>query len=135
MTSQTWTAAATPENAGALRRAAVAFASANCVVDPPINDFRLAVAEALNNAVMHAFGDGPPGLMSVSVSVDRGGCFVLARVSDDGHGMRPRSDSPGLGLGLPLISLLADATDFNQSSSVGTEVSMTFDLEAASRLN
>jgi anti-sigma regulatory factor (Ser/Thr protein kinase) len=29
-------------------------------------------------------------------------------VTDDGHGMSPRPDSPGLGLGLPLIASLAD---------------------------
>src|SRR3712207_9020716 len=41
------------------------------------------------------------------------GC-VLVTVSDEGSGMRPRPDSPGLGLGLPLISQMTHSFEVRQ---------------------
>ena len=47
-------------------------------------------------------------------------------VSDDGVGMVPRLDSPGLGVGLPFIAHLADTLDIEHSPDGGTRLSMTF---------
>ena len=47
-------------------------------------------------------------------------------VTDDGRGMRPRPDSPGLGLGLPTIGRLAALVDLRVPEGGGTELSMTF---------
>ena len=48
-------------------------------------------------------------------------------VTDEGGGMLPRPDSPGLGLGLPLIVELATSVDID-STGGGTRVAMEFEL-------
>src|SRR3954471_21478042 len=68
------------------------------------------VTEAVTNAGVHAYRDHrQPGRVHVSASLDDVG--VAASVDDDGLGMRPRMDSPGVGLGLPLIGDLADRVE------------------------
>ena len=52
-------------------------------------------------------------------------------VSDDGMGMAPRLDSPGLGVGLPFIADTADTLDIASSARGGTELRMSFQLPAA----
>jgi len=50
-------------------------------------------------------------------------------IRDEGRGMRPRADSPGLGLGLPLIATLAETLELgSDSDDQGAEVRMTFRL-------
>lgn len=56
---------------------------------------------------MHAYCDGDPGLVYVAASLDDGTLAIV--ISDDGQGMTPRTDSPGIGLGLALIANLTDA--------------------------
>jgi serine/threonine-protein kinase RsbW/stage II sporulation protein AB (anti-sigma F factor) len=50
-------------------------------------------------------------------------------VHDEGRGMLPRPDSPGLGLGLPLIATLAESLELGTDGG-STEVRMTFRLDA-----
>ena len=47
-------------------------------------------------------------------------------VTDDGRGMQPRADSPGLGLGLPTIASLTTAMDMHSPPGGGTVITMTF---------
>ena len=47
-------------------------------------------------------------------------------VADEGRGMLPRPDSPGLGLGLPLIATLAESLELGTGADDETEVRMTF---------
>src|SRR3712207_7311397 len=59
-------------------------------------------------------------------------------VSDIGRGVVPRPDSPGLGLGLPLMSTLALSVAIGDGeNNRGTEVRMSFALEdrKSTRLN
>ena len=49
-------------------------------------------------------------------------------VSDHGRGIVPRPDSPGLGLGLPLIATLAESLELGTGPGDETEVRMTFEL-------
>jgi serine/threonine-protein kinase RsbW len=87
----------------------------------------LAVSEAVANAVLHAYRDHgpdePPGRISVSVSVES--TYVRIVVADEGVGMRPRDDSPGLGLGLSVIAKVCDELLIVQGH-VGTRVHMRF---------
>jgi anti-sigma regulatory factor (Ser/Thr protein kinase) len=90
----------------------------------------LAAAEAATNAVLHAFNDWV-GVGEIAVSAelldyDR----IRVVVADNGSGLRPRPDSPGLGLGLPLISQLADDVEITTPPAGGTEVRMDFGLAA-----
>jgi anti-sigma regulatory factor (Ser/Thr protein kinase) len=88
-------------------------------------DVRLAVSEAVTNAVVHAFRDRAPGTISVKAWLDAGRLLVV--VADDGTGMRPNPDSTGLGLGISLITRLARDARFD-SSPAGLTVSMSFEV-------
>src|SRR3954463_14874314 len=68
----------------------------------------LAVSEAATNVVLHAYLDEPNGDGDMDVLAFVEGRTVHIVISDHGRGMIPRPDSPGLGLGLPLIAQLAD---------------------------
>jgi len=84
------------------------------------------VSEAVTNAVLHAYRDqARPGRVHVSASIDDQG--VAVSVDDDGLGMRPRLDSPGVGLGLPLMGDLADRVEV-MSRGPGTRIRALFHL-------
>ena len=46
-------------------------------------------------------------------------------VRDEGRGIGARTDSPGLGLGLPLIASLAESVQLGHDEEERTEVCMT----------
>ena len=129
MRSTTWTVPACARNVAELRQGVVDFARANGVPEERLSDVELAVSEAVTNSVVHAFrGIGERGTVVVEAAV-REHEWIDVRVADDGSGMAPRDDSPGLGLGLPLIRLLADQFDHGRpSGGDGTEVWMRFRL-------
>jgi serine/threonine-protein kinase RsbW/stage II sporulation protein AB (anti-sigma F factor) len=54
---------------------------------------------------------------------------ITVTVSDEGRGILPRPDSPGLGLGLPLIATLASSLELGTNDREETEVRMTFELD------
>jgi len=83
---------------------------------------KLAVNEAVTNAVVHAYAqrDG-----KIAVTVALTGDALMVTVTDTGGGLLPRADSPGLGVGLPLIAQLADHLDV-RSGDDGTEIRMSF---------
>jgi anti-sigma regulatory factor (Ser/Thr protein kinase) len=89
-------------------------------------DIKLAVTEACTNVVVHAYPDGE-GPMEISASIEGANGLVLI-VRDQGSGIVPRPDSPGLGLGLPLIATLSDSVELGRDRSEHTEVRMTFEL-------
>ena len=94
----------------------------------------MAVSEAMTNVIVHAYDDAAPGnVVDVSVAVDAARREVTVVVADHGAGMKPRADSPGMGLGLPLIGNLASQLQIAPAASGrGTEVRMRFDLPAES---
>jgi serine/threonine-protein kinase RsbW len=113
-----------PGSVGVARRAAGDLARR---VGASEGDVRLAVSEAVTNAILHAFRGRHPGDVLVSGRVDRGRLIVA--VGDNGTGMRPNLESTGLGLGISLITKLAADVRFDSSES-GTTVSMSFPLDA-----
>ncbi len=87
----------------------------------------LAVTEACTNVVLHAYREHEePGEMVVSIEKPQD-CLCVT-VLDDGVGMGPRPDSPGLGMGLALISQFTDSLELRSRQDGGVEVSMRFDL-------
>src|ERR1041384_5496089 len=85
------------------------------------------VSEAVTNAVVHAYRDREaPGRVHVSACLDDHGVEV-AVARDDGMGRRARVDSPGVGLGLPLMGDLADRVDIS-SRAPGTRIAAFFSL-------
>jgi serine/threonine-protein kinase RsbW len=89
-------------------------------------DVLLAVSEVVTNCVVHAYRDGPIG--RVAMEAQRSGDELVLSVTDRGRGMGPRTDSPGLGLGLPLVGRIARRVDITAPAGGGTLVSMYFSL-------
>ena len=89
-------------------------------------DVALAVSEAVGNSVVHAFRFGKQGSILVRAEATRDALVVV--VQDDGVGMIPDLDRPGLGLGTSLISRLSKEATF-ESSEDGTTVTMRFELK------
>ena len=107
-----------------MRREIAAFAS-RCGMDPEgVEAVRLAVSEAATNAVVHAYREAQ-GSLAVRATVRDGELLVV--VCDTGVGLVPRPDSPGLGLGMPLIASVTSRFQV-VSDDAGTEVHMAFPL-------
>jgi len=111
------------EHVAVMRQAAVAAAEATGLDPARVDDVALAVGEASANVVVHAY-DTTPGSFALFVYVTPDDLQFVVR--DWGAGIRPRPDSPGLGLGLPLIGALADAVEFADSADGATDVRMVF---------
>jgi serine/threonine-protein kinase RsbW len=109
-----------PQARSALRTALAGTALEISAVD-------LAVTEAVANVVVHAYRDrassDEPGRVRLTLDLDAGGAWIV--VADDGLGMAPRPDTPGLGLGLSLIANLCDQLEIDQRAD-GTTVQMRF---------
>ena len=86
-----------------------------------------AVSEAVGNAVAHAYPTSAGSQVWVSAELDPEGLRVA--VEDEGTGMRPRVDSPGLGLGISLIERLTDRLMMEERSQGGLRVEFRFDRE------
>jgi serine/threonine-protein kinase RsbW len=116
-----------PEAVPTLRRAAVEFASGVGAEAAVVDGVRLAVSEAVTNVILHAYPDREqPGPVELTAALDDGELLVTVR--DEGTGMSPRIDSPGLGLGLPLIAQTAHSLEVRPGPSGGTEMRMSFRL-------
>ena len=121
---------ARPESARQARLAATTFAREQGALNGTVADIALAISEAVTNVVLHAYRDRG-GIGRVTVEGGRDGDELRFLVSDDGPGVIPRGDSPGLGLGLALIARLASAMEIRTRESGGAEICMRFALPAA----
>jgi len=116
----------TPPGVGAIRRQIAEFAARCGMSAEGIDAVRLAVSEAVTNAVIHAYRDNDSeGDLSVRAGVESGELVVV--VADRGVGLAPRRDSPGLGLGMPLMASMTSRFRV-VSRGAGTEVHMAFPL-------
>lgn len=119
------------ENVAVVRHAFGGLADALDLPEQIAADIKLAVTEACTNVVLHAYGedDGP---LEVDASI--AGEEIVIVVRDRGAGIHPRPDSPGLGLGLPLIATLSQSLELEGGTDEApTEVRMTFALSDGSR--
>ena len=115
----------TPAGVGEIRQRVADVARRAGLDERRIDDVRLATSEAASNAVVHAYRDGPTGEIRVSVEVQAEELLIV--IADDGPGMVPRPDSPGLGLGLPVITTVSDRMEV-VSEHGGTELHIAFRL-------
>src|SRR4029079_3898430 len=94
---------AEPSAVAAARDEVTSCAHAHGFASDLLRDLALAVSEACTNVVVHAYRDHPaPGPVHVSVRLD--GEALEVTVADEGGGVRPRGDSPGVGLGLQIMA-------------------------------
>jgi anti-sigma regulatory factor (Ser/Thr protein kinase) len=106
-----------------IRAGVTGFARADGAPSRVVTDIELAVSEAATNAVVHAFVGRQAG--RVCVIAEAGEDCLMVRVIDDGRGMTPRSDSPGLGLST--MSMLASKCEISsRAPASGTEVRLRF---------
>lgn len=116
------------ENVAVVRHAFGGFAEVLTVDEQTLADIKLAVTEACTNVVIHAYERDDVGDLEVDATIDDQLLTVVIR--DNGRGILPRPDSPGLGLGLPLIATLAETLELGTDRTEHTEVRMTFRLDA-----
>ncbi len=117
---------AVPETVRMLRRAVAEVAADAGATEEQVEAVRLAVSEALTNVAVHAYRGSSPG--SVHVSADLAGSELWVLIADDGCGLRRNPNSPGLGVGLALMSAASDDFAIVSRSSGGIEVRMRFCL-------
>ena len=121
---------AVPESVAAVRAALQSFAK-RCRLPPnTIEAITLAASEAATNVVVHAYREVErPGEIEVAAALAADELWVI--ITDAGSGLRPRPDSPGLGLGLAIIAQVADGVDLVRPAAGGLELRMRFALPAA----
>lgn len=120
--------AALADNVPLVRHALRGLLEACDVPDDRVSDITLAVTEACANAVLHAYTNRHPGTFEVSAWIASDGGELAVVVRDHGAGMAPRVNSPGLGVGLPVMAAIADSLEIDTPPDDGTLVRMTFDL-------
>jgi serine/threonine-protein kinase RsbW len=115
---------AQPRSVPAARRAVAEFATAHGAANGRLWAIKLAVSEAVSNAVVHATrGADAATVLALRADI----CDGMLRVSvcDQGLGMRPRIDSPGVGLGLGIIATLTEHVEITETNP-GVRLTMTF---------
>ncbi len=110
----------------ALRSAVTGFAADAGVDEATLGDLRLALSEAVTNAVVHSYReDATPGQVVVTATVSDDHFRLV--VADRGMGFKPRLDSPGMGTGLPIMAAVTSSLEIRAVEPRGTEVHMSFD--------
>jgi serine/threonine-protein kinase RsbW len=117
--------AAMPASVGEARSAVGDLAVKAGASGETLDAVRLAVSEVVTNAVLHAYGEDP-GTIQVTAAALDDELWIL--ISDDGRGLDARTDSPGLGFGLALVSQVSDDFSIVSRASGGTEVRIRFNL-------
>src|SRR5665809_72956 len=88
------------------------------------DDVELAVAEAVANAVIHAFGGRDDGTITVRAEID-GPDRLVIEIADFGFGITATARSHRAGLGLPIIRALADSVEIHTGGR-GTRLVLSF---------
>jgi anti-sigma regulatory factor (Ser/Thr protein kinase) len=120
---------AEPSSVPRARAAVVALARSAQASADALADVRLAVSEAVTNVVVHAYTGvaASPGPLHVRARI--AGRKLLVEVSDEGGGLRPRPDSPGIGVGLRIMSAVTEELRLSNADGEPSRVAMTFDLD------
>jgi stage II sporulation protein AB (anti-sigma F factor) len=123
-----------PENVGFARTAVAVFASQKDFTLDQIDEIKVAVSEAVSNAVIHGYKE-TSGVVRVEAELDDGGLTIT--VGDEGPGisdidwaMEPgRTTEPGrMGLGLVFIKAYMDEATLFSAPGAGTRVRMRKNL-------
>ena len=121
---------AVPESSPVARHSLVAHLRDAAVDEDQLADIALVVSEGISNVINHAYHRFVvPGEFRLSAELDDD--ELLIALEDDGGGMLPRPDTPGLGLGLPLIASLSERFDVRTQPSGGTCLRVWFVVRRA----
>jgi anti-sigma regulatory factor (Ser/Thr protein kinase) len=116
---------AVPSSVSDARHAVAEFAQATGASDDQLDAIRLAVSEAMTNAVQYAY-PARAGFVHVTARLAGGELWIL--IADNGCGIHVGRESAGLGLGLALISHSTDGLSIVERSTGGTEIQLRFVL-------
>ena len=119
-----WAWPAKPASVTTARHHVMDYLRKHATRDPPLNDVGLVTSELVTNAVQHAYVNRAGG--DVRVGLDFTARYLRLSVEDEGGGLMPRSDSPGLGLGLPIMAMVAEDVTTSTSPGEGTRVTVSF---------
>jgi anti-sigma regulatory factor (Ser/Thr protein kinase) len=127
VTTARWSFDATREAPAEGRHLVREFAASADATGWAVEAIALCVTEAVTNVVVHAYRNHErPGRIEMEAELD--GDWLRVRVRDHGHGLKPRLDSPGLGLGLPLIAQISASSEIVSPEHGGTEIIMRFNI-------
>lgn len=115
---------ARPESVTVVRHVIAGVADVWTVTRELLDDVQIAVGEACANVVTHAYRDRGPGSLEVRGSTVDGRIVVAVR--DNGPGITPRTDSPGIGMGLPLMGALTERLETGFADDGAHEVRLYF---------
>lgn len=121
---------ARPSQVALIRQAVGDIASEFGASEAVLLQINLAVSEAATNAILHAYRDraeNDAGDVRVVVRPSIDGLLAV-HVSDEGVGLIPRTDSPGMGLGLSLMAHETECFEVRKAPAGGTEVVLSFRL-------
>jgi serine/threonine-protein kinase RsbW len=123
---------AEPAVVRAARAAVTSFASRQGASDAVCSALAIAVTEACANVVTHAYVDEvAPRHLEVRTCMAE--AVLVVDVANEGRGMVPRIDSPGLGRGLARIAQVADVLEIlDQRERPGVVIRMHFNLAGPS---
>ena len=119
-----------PSNVGVARMAVATFAAGSGFTVPDVEEIKVAVSEAVSNAVLHAYPDGSG---EVVVRAFAEGGSLLVEVEDQGIGIRDlaKAREPGfttapdhMGLGFSFMESFMDDLSLESSPGRGTTVRM-----------
>jgi stage II sporulation protein AB (anti-sigma F factor) len=131
--------AAVPENVGLARLAVATFAANLDFSVPEVEELKVAVSEAVSNAVIHAYPT-EPGRVVVQCRAVAGG--VLVEVADEGIGIEDldearkpsvSSDPERMGLGFVFMESFSDEFHVESAPGKGTRVRMLKRVAEAGR--
>ena len=119
---------AVPESVTRIRHEVADLAGRAGIDGEPLDAIRLAVSEAVTNAVLYAYGavDG-----QVHAIAELAGDELRVLIADDGRGIQAEPASLGLGLGLALMSEVCDGFTIVERAGGGTELQLRFTVGAA----
>jgi len=116
------------ENVAVVRAAVASAAATVAFTVPELEELRIAVSEAVSNAVLHAYPGGG-GEVEVTISVGADGIVVV--VEDKGRGIADLDAARQpefttleghLGLGFAFLEAMADGVEVTSAPGAGTRV-------------
>ncbi len=120
-----------PENVGLARVAVAAFAAQVDMTLNELEEIKVAVSEAVSNAIIHGYGGAPRGTVRVAVERTQAGLVII--VEDKGCGipdvalaMQPAysTDPERMGLGFAFMQSFMDDLEVTSEVDRGTRVKM-----------
>lgn len=113
-------------NLGLARVAGATFAGNMDFTLTEIEEIKVALSEAVSNAIIHGYGEDPEGIVRVEFYEDNGGMKII--VEDRGRGMEDgapeEKDEDRLGLGLTFIKAFMDELKIITEPGKGTRLEM-----------